>query len=132
VKLPYHIPRNIPLNPAATGQLLNGRGAVRRTSFRNASLTTEAVFQLFDGSGTNGSLIESFSLAPQESARDFYAHDEYPFYVGLFVNIVSGAFEGGIVVQFIGPGFPSLPAVLAVSLADLEAEAAAAAPPAVP
>jgi hypothetical protein len=112
-------PVTIPLNPAATGILAGGRGVVRRTSFRETSGTTEAVFRLWDGTNTTGVLLDSISLAPQESARDQYRQEEYHFEGSLYLQVVSGAFEGSVTVQFLGPGEAPLHVVLAITLDDV-------------
>lgn len=97
--------RTLPLYPkAVTGQLDNTSGRVVRASFRNLSTTTEAVFRLFDGTGPTGPLLDTISLAPKESTRDYYRAWEYPFDGGLYVQVVSGTFEGTIVVHHSEPG----------------------------
>lgn len=131
LRLPYKLPSHFPLNPAVTGLVFSGRGVVRRISLRNTSAANPATVQLFDGTSTGGTLLDSISLAPSESCRDNYRHGEYPFYGSLYLNLVSGAVEGNITGQYIGPGEPELEAFLAITLADIAAaEAAATAPPA--
>jgi hypothetical protein len=100
---------------------------VRRASFRELTGTASATFQLFDGTGTNGVLLDSIALSPGQSTRDPYKCWEYPYESSLYLNVLAGSFEGCIVVQYLGPGVPELEEVLAITLSDLEAAATAAA-----
>jgi len=125
VKQPLTRSLNIPLNPAATGQLASGRGRVRRISLRETTGTTAATLRFFDGTGTGGVLLDTIALNAGQSTRDWYPHFEYPFDGGLYLSL-TGAVEGCVVVQYLGPGEPALSTVLALSLGDvlaLEAQA---------
>jgi hypothetical protein len=86
-------------NPATTGLYTNTGGHVRRISVRETSGTANAVFELYDGSGVNGKLLDSVSLTPGQSTRDVYAGWEYFFETGLYLSVVSGTFKGTIVIE---------------------------------
>lgn len=124
VKYPYHKPTTIPLYPASSvssRQVASGRGRVIRTSFRETTGAAVATVELFDGNGTGGALAFTLQLAATASQQDRYTRGEFMFDGGLYFNLVAGAVEGVIVVQYLGPGEPYLEPMLALSLDDLAA-----------
>lgn len=119
-------PANIPVSPATTqSRLLYGaEGRLVRVSLRESTETFPAVVRLWDGDSDKGVLIDSISLSPAQSTRDYYKMYQHPFYGGLFMEIVNGEVEGSftIVLQAEWPhyGEPIVmvnPDVLALTLA---------------
>lgn len=99
--------------PAASRQLDNTSGRVRRASWRETTGAAGAIFQLFDGSGPNGTLLDTIALSAGQSTRDTYIRDEYDYYGGLYLNVISGTFEGVMVVHHLGEGqHDGLPVVI--------------------
>ena len=92
---------NLPLaiGATATSRVLDyGRGHVRRLSVIETTGTTPATVYLWDGSGANGQLLDTISLAAGQSTRDYYRIGEYPFDNGLYLQVVAGSVVGAIVV----------------------------------
>lgn len=83
---------------AADKQLYNQGGMIRRTSFRETTGTTPAVFQLWDGTGVSGILLDPVTLGANESTRDQYKWDEYPIVGGIFAHVISGSVDVVIVI----------------------------------
>jgi hypothetical protein len=55
-----------------------------------------AVIQIFDNGGeASGTLLDTISLDPDESAREDY-HNGIRAQNGVFVHVVSGSFEGSL------------------------------------
>jgi len=72
---------------------------VRRYSWRETSGTTGAIFELYDGSGAGGILVDTIALSAGQSTRDYFLSDEYEYYGGLYLLVVSGTFKGVVVVE---------------------------------
>jgi hypothetical protein len=85
--------------PAVSGVLINTGGQIRRMSTRETTGGAGAEFQLFDGTGTNGQLVDTIALSAGQSTRDQYRIHEYPFYNGLYLNVINGTFEGAMTVH---------------------------------
>jgi hypothetical protein len=83
-------------SPAVDMQLDFSHGCIRRFTLRETTGTASAVVQLFDGSSSSGSLIETISLSPGQSTRDRYNYGEFEYVSGLYMNVVSGTFEYAI------------------------------------
>ena len=91
---------NLPLgSPAVSHVIDGGSGRVVRLSTRELSGAASAVFRLWDGHSAGSTLIDTISLSAAQSTRDYYRAWEYPYDVGLFLEVVSGSFEGVAVVQ---------------------------------
>jgi hypothetical protein len=90
---------NIPTpNPATSVQLDNTGGRVIRVSLRELTGTAGAVLDVYDGTGTGGVLLDTISLSAGQSTRDYYRLHQYPYYGGLFLDVVSGSFKGTFTV----------------------------------
>jgi hypothetical protein len=99
-ELPRSRPRNVPLGAPVVSRLVDySRGCVRRLSVRETTGAAGASFQVFDGSGIGGQLIDTVSLLAGQSTRDYYRCGEYPYETGLYINVVSGTFEGVVVLR---------------------------------
>ena len=87
-------PRLLPF-PAgnASGVIDNAGGIIRWYAFRETSGVNPAIFDFYDGSGAGGQLLLPFSLAAGQSARDFVGSHLVPYYVGLYINVISGTFS---------------------------------------
>lgn len=85
-------------SPAVSVQLDNTRGMVRRVAVRETTGTSYATVEVYDGSGTNGVLLDVITLSPNQSARDPYRVDEYPYYGGLYISVVAGSVKGSFTV----------------------------------
>lgn len=80
-------------------QIDNTGGQVRRLSVRETTGSAAAEFNIWDGTGNNGQLLDVINLSAGQSTRDYYRCHEYPFHNGLFIEVVSGDFLGAVVVQ---------------------------------
>jgi hypothetical protein len=80
-------------------QLDNTSGQVRRISVVETSGAAAALFYVYDGSGTDGQILDTVALSASQSTRDYYRCHEYPFHNGLFIDVVSGTFLGAVTVQ---------------------------------
>lgn len=93
--------KSLPLgDPAVSRLIAGGRGRVVRLSVRETSGTNPAAFDVYDGDGPTGTLIDSVSLSAGQSTRDYYRDWEYPFDGGLYLDVISGTFKGTYVVQY--------------------------------
>jgi hypothetical protein len=80
-------------------QIDNTGGRVRRLSVRETSGSAAAAFDIYDGTGTGGVLIDTIALSAGQSTRDYYRSWEYPYDGGLWLQVVSGTFKGVFVVE---------------------------------
>ena len=85
--------------PAVSVQLDYTSGRVRRLSVRETSGTVAATLRLWDGSNANGVLLDTVALSAGQSTRDYYLDGQYNYYGGLYLQVVSGTFEGLVVVE---------------------------------
>jgi hypothetical protein len=116
-------PRTLSLSSSlSSNQIDNRSGRVRRVSVRETSGAADAVFQLFDGTDDSGQLLDTVSLSAGQSTRDYYRIGEYPYDGGLFLVVVSGVFEGAIVIQWRKPNEPECDVVLMVNPEVLQLE----------
>lgn len=110
---------NVP-SPAASGLLDGGAGKVTWWGFRELSGTGGAAFRLWDGSNTTGRMIAPFSLNPSESVREWPGAHSLPYVTGLYLEVISGSFEGTIQVvntlEDYGEGMP----VVVIGTVDVE------------
>ena len=91
--------RALTLNlPTASGQLLNTSGCLTVHATRETTGTTTAVYRLWDGSGTDGTLILPVALSAAESTRDDFTEHHLTFRTGLYYELVSGTLEGSVSV----------------------------------
>jgi hypothetical protein len=93
-----NLPFNVSGTPAVSQQLDNTGGQVRRLSVRETTGTAGAIFELYDGSGVNGTLIDTIALSAGQSTRDYYRLHEYPYFGGLYLDVISGDITGLVVV----------------------------------
>lgn len=81
-------------SPGASGQLIAGSGRLIGWSWRETSGVAVAAFQLLDGGLTGSGMLETVSLGAGESTRDWQPLHAMPYYGSVFLNTLSGAFEG--------------------------------------
>jgi hypothetical protein len=67
-------------------------------TFRETSGGAGATFRLWDSSGNSGALVAPFSLDPGESIREFPGFHSLPYRVGLYLEVLSGTFEGQVTI----------------------------------
>lgn len=84
--------------PAVSTQLDNRAGRVTWWGWRETTGTAGAAFRLWDGTGNGGRLIAPFSLNLAESVRERAGKDSLPYVSGLFLEVISGTFEGTVQV----------------------------------
>lgn len=75
--------------------------------------------ELYDGSGSNGTLLETVGLSAGASSNNRYMHSELPFDGSLYLSVVAGAVKGLVTVRYLGPGEPHLPVFVAITLDDI-------------
>jgi hypothetical protein len=85
-------------SPAVSAQIDRTGGQVRRMSTRETTGAVQAIFQIWDGTNTGGQLIDTIVLSAGQSTRDYYRIHEYPYHNGLYLAVISGTFEGAVVV----------------------------------
>lgn len=91
---------NLPTAVPAVSGIVNATGGrLRRLSARETSGTVAAVFDIYDGYGVGGILLDTISLTAGQSTRDRYEHEEYVFDNGLYLNVVSGTFKASFTVH---------------------------------
>jgi hypothetical protein len=93
------LPRHIRVGSAGvTGALDNGSGRVIWWAFRETSGSATAAFRLWDSSTNAGALLLPVGLNASESVSDSSGPFGIPYRVGLYLEVLSGAFEGTIQV----------------------------------
>lgn len=80
--------------PAVSALLDNTAGRITWWSWRETTGGAPATFQLFDGSNDEGSLIVTISLTAGQSTRDYLGPHCLPYSTGLWLEVISGTFEG--------------------------------------
>ena len=89
----------IPLNTVTTSQqLYYAGGYVARVALRESTGAAPAVVEVYDGSGTNGVLIDSINLASGASLEVRFNPWDYPFDGGLYLSVVSGSVRGSFTI----------------------------------
>ena len=89
------------LSPAQTLALSGSSQALRSTQTVYAGFTiretagSTAVVRLYDNTAASGTLLETISLAANESAGAFYPGGIWAA-TGIYVSIVSGTIEGSV------------------------------------
>jgi hypothetical protein len=86
-------------SPAVSGQLDNSRGRVTWWAFRETTGIAGAAFRLWDGTNNGGRLMAPFGLNIGESVREWPGLHSLYYETGLYLEVISGTFEG--VVQVI-------------------------------
>jgi len=81
-----------------SGQLDNRSGRVTWWGFRETSGVAGAAFRLWDGSSNNGRLLAPFALNTGESVREWPGPHSLDFETGLYLEVLSGTFEGVVQV----------------------------------
>ena len=93
--------------PAASAQLAAGRMLVMGVIIGESSGVATAKVRIRDGVTVAGTRVLPFTLAANESVRDWFGDYGIVYEQGLFVEVVAGAVEGSIAVVLesrIGPG----------------------------
>jgi hypothetical protein len=79
-------------------QVVTGFGAYAGLSLMEATGTSPATVYLRDGTGPSAPLIDTITLAPNESVRDSY-NPPRNFSTGLYLQVVSGTVSGVVVMS---------------------------------
>ena len=96
-------PLRLPANSTSPAQLISGSGRLIGWAFLETTGTTAASFVITDGIAASGNLLVPISLTGGQSTRDWNAIHPMPYYQGIGLNAVSGAWEGSVWVM---PGDP--------------------------
>lgn len=89
--------RTISIAETATdAQLVGGAVVVLGWSWIEATGSAAAEVDLYDGTGTNGSLIVPIALNQGESTRDWLAGPALHARGGLYMDVVSGSVRGAV------------------------------------
>jgi hypothetical protein len=103
--------------PAISASLDNTSGRVTWWSFRETSGANPCSFRLWDGSNNAGRLLLPFSLTAGESDRDYSGPFGLVYETGLFLEVLTGAFEGVVqVIDLHEHADTPLPAILVDTL----------------
>lgn len=81
---------------AASLSIVNFSVILRGWSFRETTGSAAAALRIRDGSSATGEMVVPIGLLANESTRDFLAPDGLDIRVGVFIERVSGTFEGVI------------------------------------
>lgn len=85
--------------PAVSGVIDNTGGRVVRLSARETSGVNTAAFEVYDGTGVGGVLLDTIALNAGQSTRDSYDGWQYPYAGGLYLNVISGTFKASFTVR---------------------------------
>lgn len=96
-------PRRLTANSASPPILLSGGGSLYGWAFKETTGNTAASFDILDGETANGNLMVPIALTGGQSTRDWFTVRPMPIYQGVFLNVISGTFEG---VVWFEPGDP--------------------------
>ena len=99
---PVTLPLQQPGKNAVSHQVDGGSGRVTRLTLRETSGANPARLQVWDGTGTDGILLDTITLSADQSTRDYYKLYQYPYYGGLYLDVLAGTFEGSVVVVHCG------------------------------
>lgn len=83
-------------SPAVSGVLLNTAALIFGWSFRETTNSAIATVELYDGTGTNGQLLTSITLAINESTRDLMGGNGLEALGGIYLNVVAGSVKGAV------------------------------------
>lgn len=72
-----------------------GNGVYAGYTVRETAGST-AVVRIYDALSATGTLLDSISLAANESKNAWYGHGGIRYATGVYVDIVSGAVEGSV------------------------------------
>lgn len=84
--------------PAVSGQLDNASGRLLWWAFRETTGAAPCTFRLWDGSNNAGRLMVPFSLSANGSTRDYPGMHSLPYVTGLYLEVLTGTFEGTVYV----------------------------------
>ncbi|MGH3571173.1 MAG: hypothetical protein ACRDUW_04990 [Pseudonocardiaceae bacterium] len=90
-------PLSIP-STAVSAQIDNAGGRVVWWAWRETTGAASATFRLRDGSGSAGQLLVPFSLAANDSTRDYPGLHSIPYDIGLYLEVLTGTVEGVVMV----------------------------------
>lgn len=100
--------------PGATAQLTTGAGRIVGFSAAETSNSASAAFRLWDAQGAAANLLMTMTLSAGQSVGDSFAGHPWPFYSGVYFDLVSGAVEAVIYVDYHDPSLEHpIPVVLA-------------------
>jgi hypothetical protein len=102
--------------PTASGVIVAGRLLVMGVFIGESTGAATAKVRFRDGSAVTGTRLTPYTLAANESVRDWFGDYGYVYQQGVFMELVSGSVEGSIMVvpeSSLGPaGFAKLVAGL--------------------
>ena len=94
-----HVPaaKSRPFGPrTADLQLVGGLIIVRGLTVRETTGAAVATIEIYDGTGTNGTLIDAVHLLASATDREFYAGEGIEAISGCFLHVVTGTVKGAI------------------------------------
>ena len=98
--------------PGASAMLLGGRCLVLGVAIGESTGAATAKARIRDGTAVTGTRLVPFTLAANESVRDWFGDFGFVYEQGVFFELVSGTVEGSVLVvpeTILGPdGFRKL------------------------
>lgn len=82
--------------PAASQLLASGKGCVTYWSVRDTTASSGSVWELYDGTGSNGQLLGTYGTVVKQSTSEYVRKMHLPFSNGLYYNLVSGTLVGAV------------------------------------
>lgn len=79
-----------------SGTIITGAALLRGWSFTENTGSAPATVNLYDGGGTDGTLVASITLDQGQSTRDSLTGAGIECRVGLFVDVAVGAVDGAV------------------------------------
>lgn len=77
-------------------QIATGVATYRGFSISETSGTASARIRIFEGNSTAGPILDEITLAANESAREYYADNNFSVGSGIYVQVVSGSVSGSV------------------------------------
>lgn len=91
--------RNIPVGPAAASKLLTSREGILCGFAIGATAGAAATGRLWDGDANTGELMASIDIPSGQCIVVGPGVDGPHFRIGLFLEVLTGSFEGGVWVK---------------------------------
>jgi hypothetical protein len=89
----------LPADSTYPSQLITGGGRLLGWALLETTGTAAATAVIRDGTAATGNLLVPISLSAGQSTRDWESIHPMPYYQGIFLQNVTGAWEGSIWVQ---------------------------------
>jgi hypothetical protein len=94
--------RPVPIEAGKRVRLATSGGTLAGFSLRETTGVAVAVVNLRDGDDANAALVQTISLAPAESVRDWFGDRGISLYNGLFMDVAAGAVDGAVFLGGVG------------------------------